>query len=289
MTKKTVVTLEERKQIMTEMLKALLNYCQKHDLRVYLCDGTLLGAVRHSGFIPWDDDMDVMMPIEDFERLVELTEQDKLPEPFCLSSNKRNPDHIWPYLKLIDTRTELVERVITKKLQKAQARYFGVYIDIFPMYGLPDTRQERLQYQRELCAAYDKLKKATRVMNRRPTDSWLLFTIRRILYFVYCLPYKIVGKKQYIKKMYKLYHRYPLEQAEKFGHEAGLALGEREHFDMALLNEVITLKFEDVDCPVFADYHTVLKSQYGDYMKLPPESERHTHACDAYWRDNVKK
>lgn len=278
------VTLEERKTIMLNLLEILMDYCCKHNLRVYLCGGTLLGAVRHGGFIPWDDDLDVIMPMEDYDKLMELAETDKLPEPYHFSTPKNNPYHIFPYIKMIDHRTVLVEDVITRRHRKHQEAYFGVYIDIFPMYGLPETKADRLKFQQEMCVTYRKLKKATRVMNRRPTDSWFVYMIRRILYFIYCIPNKLMGHRYYLRKLDKLKHRYPLDKAEKFGSATGITTGEKDHNDTSAMKETAFLKFENLNCPVLPSYHTMLKNQYGDYMKLPPEDQRHTHMSRVFWR-----
>lgn len=278
------INLEERKAIMLDMLEELLKYCEIHNIRIFLCGGTLLGAVRHKGYIPWDDDVDVMMPMEDYERFMDLVETEKFPEPYRFSTPKNNPDHMWPFVKMIDHRTKLVEPVVTRNLRKAQEPFYGIYVDIFPMYGLPNEPQARLEFQNKMTDLYSHYKKATRVMRRRPKDSTLVYLIRCVLYFIYCLPNKILGGKYYLNKINNLKHQYPLSDATKFGFASGITSGEKDHVDTADINNTEKLMFERLSCPVLANYHSILKNQYGEYMVLPPEGQRRTHPSNLKWR-----
>ena len=281
---KEEINLEERKKLMLNLLDVLLKYCKKHNLRIYLAGGTLLGAVRHRGYIPWDDDIDVMMPISDWEKLMLCIEEDPLPEPYHFSTPKNNSNHMWPFLKMIDFRTVLIEPIITKKRQKQQEQYYGIYVDIFPMYGLPNTASERVAFQNKLCALYEGFKKATRVMNRRPTDSYIHYRMRYLLYFVYCLPYRIIGGNHYLKRMFAMIKQYDLESSKKFGFATGITTGEKDHIKTAYLKDEILLDFETLKCPALANYNEILKNQYGDYMKMPPVEQRHIHPSYVKWR-----
>ncbi len=278
------INLDERKAIMLNMLEVLLKYCEAHNIRIFLCGGTLLGAVRHKGYIPWDDDIDVMMPMEDYERFMDSINKEPMPEPYRFSTPKNNRNHMWPFSKMVDYRTVLTEPVVTKRLRKQQEKYYGIYIDIFPMYGLPDEKNERLVFQKEICNLYEKYKKSTRVMNRRPNDSMILYTIRYVLYEIYCFPNRIIGMKYYLKNMDAMKHMYPLDLSKKFGFATGITTGEKDHIETAFLDNVTTLQFENLQCPILSNFHIILKNQYGDYMLLPPEGQRHIHPSNVKWR-----
>ena len=112
------------------------DFCVENNLQYYAIGGTLLGAMRHHGFIPWDDDADVGMPREDFNRLCELLNGKKIKNQYLLES-PLSPDkkYTFPYCKLYDTKTTLIENTRIKLVR-------GVYIDIFPLDGLGNTKEE---------------------------------------------------------------------------------------------------------------------------------------------------
>lgn len=268
------------------MLKELLDYCKQNNLKIFLIGGTLLGAVRHKGYIPWDDDIDVAMPYDDWCQLMDLVDRNVFPHPFRFSTIKNNRYHIWPFMKMIDYSTVLVEPMVTSELQEKQKEFYGVYIDIFPMYGLPNEFEMRNKFQVELCNLYEKFKKASRIMNRRTSESFLLFKTRSILYYFYTLPYKIVGWRYYLKQINKLIKLYDINRSEKFGFATGLTTGTKDHNNTEDLSNVVLMEFEGLKCPVLANYDSILKNQYGDYMQLPPEDTRHIHPSNVKWRGN---
>lgn len=111
-------------------MSKFIDYCKAHDLKYYIAYGSLIGAIRHKGFIPWDDDIDVIMPRDDYEKLLGMT--DRVAEHMLLASRYNRPQ--WPYLfaKCYDSETEMVE-------EGYDSGVIGVYIDIFPVDGLPNN------------------------------------------------------------------------------------------------------------------------------------------------------
>lgn len=125
------IELDELKSIELDILLAFHDYCEQKGLSYMLYYGTLLGAVRHQGFIPWDDDIDVVMPRDDYEAFFRSFPCDSSFETIKLISY-RDRSSIYPFIKLVDTRTEVVEDFVDPRYKT------GVWIDIFPMDGLPE-------------------------------------------------------------------------------------------------------------------------------------------------------
>ena len=280
-----LIDLKKRQELLLDLLNQLQEYCQKHQLRFYLAGGTLLGAVRHGGFIPWDDDIDVMMPIEDYNRLISIADEQKPDEPYRFSTPVNNPYHMWPFLKFINHDTILVEPMVSKKAKKEQEKYYGIYIDIFPIYGLPDDGSEREIFQLNLHTLYQKYVKSVRVMNRRPKDNFFVYLVRYILYYIICLPNKIVGRKYYLDRISEMVNRIPLYSTDYWGFTAGVWAGKRDHGKTEYLKKVIDIKFETVTCKILSEFDSLLHQNYGEYMELPPEDKRHIHPSSVRWRN----
>lgn len=117
-----------------EMLTWLSKYLEEHNIRYYVVAGTFLGAVRHEGFIPWDDDVDIAVPRADYQRLLELLKE--LVDHYVIESPYGGaPDFIYNFAKLYDTNTTMTE-IARKNVTR------GVYIDVFPLDGIGDTSEE---------------------------------------------------------------------------------------------------------------------------------------------------
>jgi len=280
------IQLSEKKEIMLEMLKQFFAYCEANQLRCYLAGGTLLGAVRHKGYIPWDDDIDLMMPLDDYKKLMDLSIDKPIGENIFLSSTKSNSNHMWPMLKVIDMRTSLVDKgTVRATFEKKQASFYGVYLDVFPMYGLPIEFNQRMRCQKKINRIYSGLKKSVRIMTKRPQDSNSVFYFRRCVYDIVCIPYRFLGYKFFLNKMDEIIQMYNIKDSEYFGFSCGITRGTKDHFRTALISDTELLPFENLKCPVFSGYDEMLKNQFGDYMQLPPKDQRRWHPTNTKWRE----
>lgn len=161
-------------------LLAVDKVCKEHNLRYYIMAGTMLGAVRHKGFIPWDDDLDIGMPRADYDLLM-ANAKEWLPEPYeavCAENDKEYP---LPFAKVQDANTTLIERMHLKYLG-------GVYIDIFPLDGVPESRMA----QRMHFAKYGTLSYSSRSIQTWERSQFMDTAIMQKVFY----PYRSTGKHQ---------------------------------------------------------------------------------------------
>ena len=240
------------------ILKAFDIMCRNHGLRYYLEYGTLLGAVRHGGFIPWDDDLDIMMPRPDYELLIKHSKE-WMPEPYEFVCFENDPNYPLQFGKVQDASTTLVERPHLYYLG-------GAYIDVFPMDGVPESEKERKAHAKR----YKRLKSLLYITWRDPykhghgPSSWWPLIMRKI--------YKPERVQDMIRE---LSMKYPFETskyvANLFGQklrpldrEKELGYGTPKRIEYAVFMNVINTDAR-------------LTQIYGDYMTTPPPKEIQQH------------
>lgn len=242
-----------------DILEAFHNVCRDNGLRYYLVDGTLLGAVRHKGFIPWDDDVDVAMPREDYERLIREHRR-ILPAPLEFVSYETDITYPLHFGKIQDASTTLVERPHLFYLG-------GIYIDIFPIDGAPDSPAA----QKRHISRYNFLRKALYFAKRDPYRhghgiSCLLPLATR----TFLPPDRL--QRDIRREM----TRYPFNSSRL----AGINLNDGRRAMLSrrdVLGDPTPVEFEGKTFWGMADNHAYLSSLFGDYMQLPPEDKRHVH------------
>lgn len=256
-------SLARVKQIELSLLRDFIELCNALNLQYFALGGTLLGAVRHAGFIPWDDDIDVGMPRGDYERL--LTEAPALlPENDFLQTWRTDPEFPANFAKLRRSGTAFVERSL-----KNRKIHHGIYIDIFPLDYCPAPGRARkrlllysnLLLQRLSCRFYHPQKSIK--MRLRQIAACLLFP----------------SCSAAVSRRERLLSRNP--ESDWVANYCG-AWGEREIVPASWYGQGQELSFEGLRLRVPSDYRAWLSQVYGDYTRLPPEAERHGHHTTEY-------
>ncbi|MGP8310863.1 phosphorylcholine transferase LicD [Enterocloster aldenensis] len=268
----SLITIEEMKQIELHILKYVRDICLNNDLCYFMEAGTLLGAVRHKGFIPWDDDIDIAMPRKDFEKLLKILRNNseyRLIDPYDINC-------FYPFAKLCDKRTTLYE------YNYPYIEGMGVYIDIFPFDNFPPPGLERIQFYQKITKAWSKISKSypdIRYLNSKNPKKLLKFIGKYI--------YSHFNDKVRIKQeLFDVLTQYNTVETEYMGFGLSQykenALHKKNNF-----SEITLLAFEDDVFAAPIAWKEYLTEMYGDYLQFPPiEKRKPHHEFEAYWINN---
>lgn len=260
------IAFEEQQNIAKNILKQFKYFCEKNNLRYYLSYGTLLGAVRHNDIIPWDYDIDVLMPRPDFEKFLELTQNEDICGNLHTFSYKNTTDYYLWFAKLCNMDTRLK---ITRSRSKIP---FGIWIDIFPLDAIPNDKNEAQRTREEII----KLQQKALYPYRKD-----LFGIHRLIQIARLFPYKFKRTSTYLKSAAELAKKYNYEDADTVGSFSMFGNSANEYLDKSYYEDTVMLPFGDevYCCP--ARYDEMLTISYGDYM-TPPEEHETPHSFSYY-------
>ena len=260
------IDLKELKKIELELLIAVDSICRRNNIRYSLAYGTLLGAIRHKGYIPWDDDIDICMPRPDFERFVQYCGNNDV--PFELLSSESDKQYINLISKICAKGTNIIEKNTNRFQNK-----IGVYIDIFPIEGLGNNEKIAIKNFRK-STIYREVLNASLWKKYFTSKTHSLFyePLRIILFCIsrFVSPYKL------LKKIIDIYRDINYDEVRYIG-VIGSPYRKRDIFDRYILEEFIDIEFEGHIFKAFKNYDKYLKQIYGDYMILPPKEKRTTH------------
>ena len=240
-----------------DILTAVDKTCRQHDLRYYLWAGTMIGAIRHKGFIPWDDDIDIAMPRPDYDRLIANCKE-WLPQPYEMVCAETDDCYPLPFAKIQDASTTLIERMHLKYVG-------GVYIDVFPIDGVPDGWwQQKWHFGR-----YEYYKRVLYLLYRDPykhghgPSSWVPLLCR-----------KLYTLKEVQDKLHSILVQYSYDEQPLV---ADYDDGSHGIMKKAVLGMPTPYTFEDRTVLGVEHYDTYLTNKYGDYMVIPPHDEQRQH------------
>lgn len=257
--------LKEIQHIILDIFREVDKICERNNLRYFAIGGTCLGAVRHKGFIPWDDDLDIAMPRKDYEAFIKIAEKE-LPHNLSLLIPKQAKYYECTFAKVQDVNTTFIQDIAKPHPE----RYTGVYIDIMPLDGLPDDVKERKKH-------FLKLKINFLCNAHRKCKSGDLHTgIKRVLGYLtafaaWCrTPFDWT---YYYKKYEEECKKYDFEKSDYTSYAWSLRASKLV-FPTKDFEDYVMLPFEDyhMRCPI--GYEDFLQIMFGDYMKLPPKEEQ---------------
>ncbi len=251
-----LLTAKQVKAKEVEILNYIVGVCQEHGLRYYLSYGSLLGAIRHKGFIPWDDDIDISMPRADYERLLKLMLRN--PDRRFVALTPKAKGYPYHYAKVVDLSTRLVEENLDDFAGN------GLWVDIFPLDGAASTAptlQKKMARYFNLCRASASFKQCP--PGNKPW-KWRV-----------C---KMIGTHTFALLTDWCSRGVPFDGAKYVAH---MPTALHNIFPRHIFDKVVKVEFEGqlYDAPVaYDEYLTIL---YGNYMQLPPEDQRESHCVKA--------
>lgn len=270
-----LISMKDVQQGALDILIKIDEICRKEKYKYYLAYGTLIGAVRHKGFIPWDDDIDIMMPRPDYDRLVKYfyKHKDEL-FPFEIINPQVNDKCPYTISRISDSRYEL-------DVDNEDEYGIGLFVDVYPLDGVGTTVEEYTKLKKESSRYASMCFLATRQSVKRENTKSTLKMIAKYPAYVIA---KILGKNFFMNHLYKMSEVYNYNKSKYIGCIIwGSDDGLRGIFPKEWFDEMIDIEFESHLFKTAKEYDKILRRGYGDYMKLPPEKERVAHHYyDAY-------
>lgn len=256
------IELEELKQIQLQILDEVVAFCDKHQIRYFLMAGTLLGAVRHQGYIPWDDDIDIGMLREDYERFLELYSKEQ--GDYYIYTHRLNPKSTFPFMKVCLKNTLVKEELLGTDEE------YGINIDIFPIDSISSQNGESVVKKITGLLRQRNLKSANLLTYLSKKDKLLpvRFVLKILLFF-----------RSYSSIFNKLDDiiRYESQANAIYKGNIIWGYGYKELVKPTIFDEFIDVSFEGKKYKAPRNYHDWLSSVYGEYMQLPPVEKQVAH------------
>lgn len=257
-----------------KILEEFIRICEKHKLRYYMLGGTLLGAIRHKGFIPWDDDVDVTMPREDYEIFLKLPENEYNPQ-FKLVTYENSEKYRYPWARIENENIKIINHSANIPREE------NAWIDVIPLDGFPDSAIKRFFHKIHLSfwwnlnqiVQYDEL-----VDQKRKRSGLGKMAVKIAGAFKWIN--RIVGYKTCLKHLNSILMKYPYNSDTKEVINFLAAYGFDETFLRESFAEIEKYDFEGRRINGPKGYDSVLRRIYGDYMDLPPIDQRNKHHAE---------
>lgn len=266
--------LNDTQRYILHVLREVIRVLDELDIPYYMQGGTMLGAIRHKGFIPWDDDVDLGIPRADYERLLEQVSA-RLPEDLELRTYDDETDHHYYFARIVDKRYQI------RRMGSLEERLENIWVDLFPLDGMPDGALARQWHKFRLLMTRLKfhLSCFEKVNIKRPGRP----LVERIIIKIAMITR--VGKwfdtRKQLDKMDRLLKKYPPENSKWLVNFTGQTSYKfNEMFRKEVYGEKTCYPFEDLRLAGPEQYDVYLRSLYGDYMIPPKEGDRNAHVSE---------
>ncbi|MDO4189791.1 MAG: LicD family protein [Lachnospiraceae bacterium] len=267
-------SLNETQEYILSILKQFLNIAEKMNVKCYMQGGTMLGAIRHKGFIPWDDDVDLGILRDDYEKVIKNIDK-YLPENLELRTYWDESDHHYYFSRIVDTRYQI------KRMGSAETRYENVWIDIFPLDGMPNKgillkyHQVRLSFAR----LFYHLSSIKKVNYKRPGRP---FIERMVISIALKIPVDRIFKTQKsLDRIDKLLKKYSVTSSKWIINFMGqTSFKYTEMIDKKVYGKDTYYQFEDIKMLGPEFYDEYLTSLYGNYMAPPKDADKNAHVSE---------
>lgn len=237
--------------------------CDKHNIKYFIIAGTLLGAIRHGGFIPWDDDMDVGMLREDYEKFIKVAKTD-LGGDFFLQTSETDKNYGLPFAKILLNDTVLVEASAGSDAKK------GIFVDVFPFDVAPENEADRENHNKKTYI-YKRLLLAKLNYNVCVKNDY----VKRAVYFILKIMSSFYSHDKLVQKLEGEITRYNNSKTEDIVNIGGAYGYKKETIKADWVRDTVEIPFEDMTLSAPVDYIKYLETFYGDYMTPPPEDKRY--------------
>lgn len=258
------IQINEIRKIQLDILEHLGNFCNSNGIQYFLSNGSMLGAVKYNGYIPWDDDIDICMLREDYERLIMLYTENNTNPRYKLFSIETNNDYLFPFAKLSDSSTILKENNINNGVE------LGVNIDIFPIDGYGNS-------QKEATLLYKRIEKLRNKLNWAKIEKYYGDNvIKRFVKMIISKYYKRMGARKIVEDIHKIASQQPCSDLY-IGNVVWGFYKDGEAHSKEVFVKSIKVEFEGKEYPIPIGFDSYLKKLYGNYKLDPPLDKQVTH------------
>jgi len=261
-----IESMKELKDIELSILEDVDRFCIEHNINYFVSYGTMIGAIRHKGFIPWDDDVDIAMPRNDYKKFVRYYTSDR----YEVLSNEKQ-DYYYNFAKVVDTRTYARELNLPQEIKQ-----LGVYIDVFPLDGISDNpKRAKWHYQvAHFLNRFVRYSKSKDNSSYQGIANYVLWKISRFYGF------------KRAKAIFDSWMNKCNSNNSSAVFSVNSPYGMREIIQKNDISKVIRMPYETIEVNVPQGYDSILTSIYGDYMTPPPETQRvRKHNTTYWWRE----